>query len=102
MPRPRTAAALALAASPLLIAAGCMEPGWKGKGTVIELEYMKPEREGRTIDHDGLEITVLTDNGQERSVMVEDCDPGQIILSDTVTVEDVTARCGELHHSTDE
>lgn len=98
MNRTRTAATATLTA---LALTGCA-PGWEGTGTVVELEYMTPELEGTTIDHDGLEITVITDTDREEAVQVEDCDPGQIILGDRITVTDITTRCGELSHSTDD
>lgn len=95
----RIAATITLAA---LALTGCSDPGWEGTGTVVELEYLTPELEGREVDHDGLDITVLNENGNEESATVEDCTPTALALGDRVTVADVTRLCGPLDHSTDE
>jgi len=95
-------AALALTALAGLTLTGCSTPGWEGTGTVTELEYMTPEREGSAIDHEGLEITVLTDRGTEASVHVEDCAPDKLRLAQKLTVAEVEKHCGPIGYSQDD
>lgn len=98
----RTTRAAALAGIALATLTGCMQPGWDGDGVVTELELMQPEREGAGLDHDGLEITVLTDRDTEASVNVEDCDPDKISIGDHISVADVERDCGPIGFSEDD
>lgn len=91
----RTAAlVLGLALSSLGLT-GC-ETGWEGTGVVNEMEMIDPRRHGDMLQHDGLEITVKDKNNNERSVVVDDCKPGNVILDDVLTVDDVERLCGEV------
>lgn len=97
------AATAALAFSPLLMAAGCMEPGWEGTGIITELEYMDAEREaGDQVDYDSLEITVLDRGGMERSVDVADCPEGKPVLGQVLTQAEVEDLCGPINWSQDD
>lgn len=87
----RTAAA-ALAASAALALTGCGAPGWQGERPISELELMEPEREGSSLDHEGLEVTVL-DGTTERSVHVQDCELDALRLGQVVSVTDVEDAC---------
>lgn len=101
----RTTALTALAFSPLLMAASCMPtPGWKGEGTIIELEHLTPEREGAGIESDGLEVTVLLDNGQEGNAMFAPTDKCEdaLTLGQTITLPYAINACGPADFSDDD
>lgn len=98
----KTRAALAGAAAALLLT-GCTGPGWEGEATVTEIELLNAEREGNNIEHDGVDFTVETDRGIEKSVTVADCDPSAVVVKDRVTVADVEKRCDNpIGYSEDE
>lgn len=101
----RITALAAITAAPLLMAAGCVPtPGWEGTGTIVELEHINPDHDNGDIESDGLEVTVITENGREDNAMFAPtgkCEDA-LNLGDTVTLDQVIEHCGPADWSDDD